>query len=56
MFTIEIQDKVNYRALPVHATKEYVGAEVQLHSFLASGFDRGGRLALRLGPSNLGIH
>jgi len=25
--------------------KEYVGAEVKLHSFLASGFDRGRRLA-----------
>jgi hypothetical protein len=43
-------------ALLAYTTKEYVGAEKQLHSFLASGFDRGGRLASRLGSSNLGIH
>jgi hypothetical protein len=51
----KIHGKVNYIIL-VYATKEHVGAEEQLHSFFASGFDRGGRLASRLGPSNLGIH
>jgi hypothetical protein len=55
MLTIEIHGKVNY-SFPCACHKGICGSRSKTPLILASDFDRGGRLASRLGPSKSGIH